>query len=85
MEQVVPRLRALVDAGEYRQAVAYAAQFSREFLPQVSDEELNRVTGMMEGADMIVDLQDWQASQPADAEVAPADRKPQEALRVAEG
>jgi hypothetical protein len=79
-DQFVRRLRALVDAGEYRDALTFAEQFSRAFLPQLSDEELNRVTGMMEGVDMIVDLQDWPARQSAEPSVAPAGRKPQQAL-----
>ncbi|MDQ3702617.1 MAG: hypothetical protein M3442_17090 [Chloroflexota bacterium] len=61
-QHFVEHLRALVDAAQYRRAVAYAERFSRGFLPQLSAEELNRVTAMMEGADMIVDLEDREAT-----------------------
>jgi hypothetical protein len=69
-EQFVQRLQSLVDGQEYRQAVAFAERFSPEFLSQLDAGELNRVTGMMEGVDLIVDLEDWQGGQsqhPGDA------------------
>ncbi len=60
-EQFVGHLRALVDAGEHRRALAYAKRFGREFLPRLSDEEHGRVTGMMEGVATIVELEEWEA------------------------
>jgi hypothetical protein len=60
-QQFAKHLRALVGAGQHREAVAYAERFSREFLPQLSNEEHCRITGMMEGAATVVDLEDWEA------------------------
>lgn len=81
-EDFAAHLRALVRAGRDREAVAYAEQFSREFLPQLSDEDLTRITAMMEGAAMIVDLEDWQASQ-SKVDDAPPVEAHEQALHVA--
>jgi hypothetical protein len=44
--QFAAQLRAPVDPGWHREAVVYAERFSRQFLPQLSNEEHSRITGM---------------------------------------
>ncbi len=61
-QHFLEHLRALVDAAQYRRTVANSEQFSRRFLPQLSAEDLNGVATMMARANMIVDLEDWEAS-----------------------
>jgi hypothetical protein len=56
------RLRPRVDAEQHRLALAHAERFSREFLPQLSADELNRVSAMMEGVATIVELENWQSA-----------------------
>jgi len=72
-QDFLERIGTLVRAGRDREALAYTEQFSREFLPQLTTEELNRLGGTMEGAQMIVDLEDWQASQPGVDGAAPTE------------
>ena len=58
----IERLRRFVRAGQNQQALALADQFSQALLPQLSADELDRVSGMIEIAEMAVDLEQWSAS-----------------------
>lgn len=58
--EFLERINALVEDGRDREALAFAKRFGAGFLPQLTTEELNRLEGAMEGAQMIVDLQEWE-------------------------
>jgi hypothetical protein len=62
-QEFIGLLRRSVRAGENRQALALADRFSRDLLPRLSPDELDRVGGMIEIAEMAVDLEDWEESQ----------------------
>ncbi len=47
--EFLERIGALVGAGCDREALVFVEQFSREFLPQLTPEELNQVRATMEG------------------------------------
>jgi hypothetical protein len=78
-QQFIEAIRALIRAGQVRQVLALGDQYGRQFLPAFSPEELNRVSAMMESAQMAVDLEDWEARQRQDG----AARKPVAAAKEA--
>ena len=75
-DEMNPARVAALRLGMGELMVAFTEQVSREFLPQLSAEELNRVTAMMEGADTIVDLEDWEARRGKADSAGPAATEP---------
>lgn len=75
-QEFLERIHTLVSTGRDHEALAFAEQTSRDFLPQLTAEELNRLSATMEGVQMMVDLEEWDAPRaeppepPATASVA---------------
>jgi hypothetical protein len=65
-QEFIEQASNLVRAGKDREVLALADRHGEAFLGQFTAEELNRLEGMFEGAQMIVDLEEWGAG-PAEA------------------
>ena len=62
-QEFIEHASRLVRAGQERELLAFADEFGEEFLGRFTAEDLNRLEGIFESAQMIVDLEEWQASQ----------------------
>lgn len=53
-QQYIDHLRELIGAGRNEDALEFAARFGEEVMPRLNAEQLDRVTSLLEGAEMAV-------------------------------
>ncbi len=56
-QKYIGQLRKLIGAGQDRAALDFSARYSRDVSPNLSDADLDRVCGMLEGAAMAVSME----------------------------
>jgi hypothetical protein len=64
----------LAAAGKERELLALADQFGDQFFGRFTPEERNRLEGIYETAQAIIDLENWPAAQDQTARVATEER-----------
>jgi hypothetical protein len=69
-QEFIEHASRLAAAGKEHELLAFADAFGGEFFGQFTPEERNRLEGIYESAQAIVDLEDWKASHPQTAGAA---------------
>jgi hypothetical protein len=60
--EFIEHARTLVRAGRDHDLLLLADRYGQKFHGQFTAEELNQLEGMFEGAQMVIDLEEWSAS-----------------------
>lgn len=78
-QEYVEQIKLLVASGQDQQALDFSAKYHQLVEEDLSNADLHRVDGMLEGAAMAVSLEAWATASPTSAADEAAEPRPVEA------